>query len=282
MCRLYGFRANEPTKVECSLVHAQNALLLQSRSDMAGRSHADGWGIASYHEGLVVVEHRESAAFEDLHFGSTAERIYATTVVAHVRRATVGGASKANTHPFRYGRWTFAHNGTIAAFDIVGEELARATAADLQRHRAGSTDSEQAFYWLLSLMEEDGIDLEHASPEVDRLAEIVGKAVSWLDLKTDEASGKPQASKLNFVITNGEVLVATRLRNSLNLLERDGIRDCEICGIPHVEHEPGHRYRAVAVASEPITHEEWYDVPDGHLVAIDAELRVEILSLSSF
>ena len=27
MCRLYGFRANEETKVECTLVHAQNALL---------------------------------------------------------------------------------------------------------------------------------------------------------------------------------------------------------------------------------------------------------------
>ena len=25
MCRLYGFRANEPTKVECTLVYAQNA-----------------------------------------------------------------------------------------------------------------------------------------------------------------------------------------------------------------------------------------------------------------
>ena len=36
MCRLYGFRANEPTKVECTLVHAQNALIVQSREDLAG------------------------------------------------------------------------------------------------------------------------------------------------------------------------------------------------------------------------------------------------------
>lgn len=34
MCRLYGFLANERTKVECSLVHAQNALLHQSRADI--------------------------------------------------------------------------------------------------------------------------------------------------------------------------------------------------------------------------------------------------------
>lgn len=34
MCRLYGFRANEATKVECALVLAQNSLLAQSRADM--------------------------------------------------------------------------------------------------------------------------------------------------------------------------------------------------------------------------------------------------------
>ena len=52
MCRLYGFLANEPAKVDCSLVYAQNALMQQSRVDESGLDHTDGWGIVTYHEGV--------------------------------------------------------------------------------------------------------------------------------------------------------------------------------------------------------------------------------------
>lgn len=36
MCRLYVFRSTEKTKLECTLVPAQNALITQSRCDSAG------------------------------------------------------------------------------------------------------------------------------------------------------------------------------------------------------------------------------------------------------
>ena len=45
MCRLYAMRANEPTRVECSLVHAQNALMQQSQLDAEGLVHGHGWGV---------------------------------------------------------------------------------------------------------------------------------------------------------------------------------------------------------------------------------------------
>ncbi len=100
MCRLYSFRANKETKVECSLVHAQNATLLQSRSDSLGRAHPHGWGLAFSHNSHPTVVRRAAAAFEDIHFNETVERIYTNTVVAHVRFATVGQPSLANCHPF--------------------------------------------------------------------------------------------------------------------------------------------------------------------------------------
>ena len=68
MCRLYGFRANEPTKVECTLVHAQNALLLQSQSDQRGKSHPDGWGISAYQGERPWCERHALAAYEDAPF----------------------------------------------------------------------------------------------------------------------------------------------------------------------------------------------------------------------
>ena len=43
---------------------------------------------------------------------------------------------------------------------------------------------------------------------------------------------------------------------------RHGIRDCEICGFPHIHHDPKVDYRAVVIASEPITHETWSEIPE--------------------
>ena len=74
MCRLYGFRANEPTKVECTLVHAQNALMVQSREDLAGKSHANGWGLATYEDHLPHLERQAWAAYHGEHFRRAAAR----------------------------------------------------------------------------------------------------------------------------------------------------------------------------------------------------------------
>ncbi|MDH3248724.1 MAG: class II glutamine amidotransferase, partial [Acidimicrobiia bacterium] len=117
MCRLYGFRATQPTRVECTLVHAQNALMVQSRTDATGRSHAHGWGIAVYENHLPSVSREAWDAYQNEAFRDAAARVYSETVLAHVRRATVGAASIENTHPFVHEEWSFAHNGTIPNFD---------------------------------------------------------------------------------------------------------------------------------------------------------------------
>ena len=87
MCRLYGFQASEPTKVECTLVHAQNALLVQSEADLTGLSHSHGWGLATFENHAPHIERQAWAAYHGEHFRRAAARIYSKTVVAHVRRA---------------------------------------------------------------------------------------------------------------------------------------------------------------------------------------------------
>jgi len=94
--------ANEPTRVECSLVHAQNALMQQSQLDAEGRMNGHGWGVADYRDGVPLIEKQTWAAFHGEHFRKSAARVYAHTVVAHVRRATVGSTSIENTHPFNH------------------------------------------------------------------------------------------------------------------------------------------------------------------------------------
>lgn len=278
MCRLYGMIASDPTKVECTLIHAQNALMIQSRSDRSGRSHTDGWGISYYSNGLPHLERRATAAFSDLHFATTAEKVYAHTVVAHVRRATVGAVSLQNTHPFTYRQWSFAHNGTVSAFADLEARLLSEFVPRLRPLRVGETDSETAFLWLLSRLNRAGCDIDSVKMDCPRMVEEFNKSVSWLageclQIRPDKVP------RLNFLVTNGQMLLASRLNRSLFWVERDGIHDCEICGIPHIHARHDHPYRAVVVASEPITDETWREIPEAHVLLVTPGLRVRLAPL---
>ncbi len=275
MCRLYGFRASAPTKVECGLVLAQNSLLAQSRSDSRGTSHADGWGIATYPNGAPQVERRASAAFQGLHFGTVAERVYARTVVAHVRNATVGAQRRENAHPFRWRTWIFAHNGTVRMFDAVRPILERATNSAFGRLSEDSSDSEVIFHWLLSRMHEADIDLDSGGSSPDAVAGELATAVRDVE-RICQREGAEEPSRLNWILTDGSLLLASRWHSELHLLIRHGVHDCEICGIPHIDTSPGEDYRAVVVASEPISDEDWKPIPEASVLVVSPDLQAEI------
>ncbi|MFC6638198.1 class II glutamine amidotransferase [Sulfitobacter sp. JBTF-M27] len=270
MCRLYAMHANEPTKVECGLVKAQNALMAQSQGDMQGYAHGHGWGVADYSDGLPMVEKQTWAAFHGEHFTRTAARVYARTVVAHVRRATVGGTSIENTHPFHHGRWIFAHNGTVPNFDDVRFRLLEHMDPLHRSEIAGTTDSEHVFRYLLSLF------LRH--PERGLLETVrmgLAQVVAWAREVDPEAR-----VGLNIVLTDGENMVGSRLNRSLYYLPRDHIFHCPICDEPHVHHEPGRDYRSVEIASEPITHgEDWYEVPNNTVYRVAEDYRLDMQHL---
>jgi glutamine amidotransferase len=278
MCRHYLFRANAPTKVECSLIRAQNALLSQSRADRRGVAHPDGWGVAVYQGDCPTLERRAAAAYEDLHFNTTAERVYSETVLAHVRKATIGEPSLANTHPFAHGCWVFSHNGTVTGFRHVQKQLIHETAPELREFRQGTTDSEQVFYWLLTRMIEAGLSPEERCTDPARLAAVVSDSLVKLASLCAETS-PAEPPRLNILLTDGESAVATRWNNTLWYVCREGTHDCEICGIPHVHERPADEYLAVLIASEPVSDEDWRELPDRSLILVDARLRPEIRSL---
>ncbi len=265
MCRLYGFHANEPTKVECTLVHAQNALMVQSRQDLAGHDHTHGWGIATYEDGCPHVERQAWAAYHGEHFRRAAARIFARQVVAHVRHATVGAARIENTHPFADGPWAFVHNGTVPGFAQLRPRLLALLPPARRAAIRGDTDSEHIFQYLL--------DLRARAPEralSDVLREGLRQIVQWCR-EIEPAAG----IGLNVILTDGARMVGSRLGRTLYYVEREGVQDCEICGFPHVHHDPHRRYRAVVVASEPISQEDWREVPEQSIYRVSERFRLE-------
>jgi glutamine amidotransferase len=272
MCRLYAMHANEPTRVECGLVKSQNALMAQSESDMSGYAHGHGWGVADYPDGVPMLEKRVWAAFHGEHFARKAARVYARTVVAHVRRATVGGTSIENTHPFAHGRWIFAHNGTVPNFDRVRFRMLEHMDPLHRSEISGTTDSEHVFRYLLSLF------LRH--PDRGLMTNVrngLQQIVGW------SAEVDPNAKVgLNIVLTDGEHLIGSRLNRSLWYLRRDHVFFCPICGKTHVHHKPKVDYMAVEIASEPVTDgEDWYEVPNGTIFRIAEDYRLDMEPLAS-
>ena len=260
MCRLYAMHANEPTRVECSLIKAQNALMEQSKEDSEGFMHGHGWGVADYSDGVPIVEKRTWAAFHGEHFSKKASCVYAKTVVAHVRRATVGAPSIENTHPFENGKWIFAHNGTVPNFARVRDKMIRYIDPLHRNEINGETDSEHIFRYLLTLWSRDaGQDL----------LKIVRAGLQQIVRWSWEIDPEKKVG-LNIILTDGDQLVGSRMNRTLWYLERDHTFRCPICGKPHVHHQPKRQYRAFEVASEPITSEqEWKMVPENTVFAID-------------
>ncbi len=113
---------------------------LAARGGAASSSH-DGWGVAFY-QGTDVALFREPAAAAESALVRFLEREGPATdlAISHIRHATQGGVSLANTQPFvrELGGRThvFAHNGDLPS-------IYRSEALALGSYRpVGQTDSE--------------------------------------------------------------------------------------------------------------------------------------------
>ncbi len=266
MCRLYAFRSNAQSRVECDLVHAQNALMAQSRRDLSGREHVNGWGVATYDGAHIHVERQAWAAYHGEHFRRSVTGQYARLFLAHVRRATVGAPSLDNTHPFVWGRWSFIHNGTVHEFARVRDRMREVMLPHHREAIRGTTDSEHLFHMMMSYLERGSGD------------PMAALRATFEDLLAWCCGGDPDTPNgLNVVLTDGNHLVGTRWGRTLYQLERDALHVCDICAQTHARLEPDVGYRAVVIASEPLTGEPWREMPDRTLwqVTPDVELRCE-------
>jgi glutamine amidotransferase len=248
-----------PTRVEWHLVRAPNSLLAQSRRDLSGFEHADGWGIAAYERGEVRVQRRASAAHDGHHFCAAAARVEAATVIAHVRRATVGHIGLANTHPFVHGAFSLVHNGTVPYFAEIRPRLLEAMTAEHRAAIQGDTDSEHLLHLILATQARAGTSL-FASLE----------AALRLVIASCREIGQEPHLGLNVLLSDGVRMVGSRWRRTLHYLEQHG-------GGPGQEALAARAdYRALSIASEPLDGTDWPEVPERSVFEVTPDLRLRI------
>jgi predicted glutamine amidotransferase len=264
MCRLYGHIAARPLPLSGMLLTETHALVTQSCGDWRGERHRDGWGIGYFENASPQVIRRPTAAPEDKEFTAAARRIASPVAVAHVRQASVGDLCAANAHPFTYGSWIFVHNGTVTGFDQLRQQLVDETDSDLRSQVIGTTDSEQVFFWLLSRLRRAGETAEGPCQDPSLVSREMALAIRILDERS-AATQPAEPTRLNFVLTDGAVLFASRWKHSLFWTNRAG---------PLATDAGAAAVRGVAVASESIGDAAWADVPDGQILAVDRDLVV--------
>jgi predicted glutamine amidotransferase len=260
MCRLLGVVSSEATSFGVMLQDAPRSLATLSRE------HRDGWGLAIFASGAAETEMDRgwrlrkavACAAEDRDFGLFAAAP-GELLISHIRRRTVGALSLDNTHPFRSGRWVFAHNGTIHERDSL---CARTSARRLGEVR-GQTDSELFFAYLLSELDSAGIADAPASSRTDSVLREV----------TRRLCANPAFGAANFLLSDGTVMYAHRFGRTLFLLDRgpeDPVRESRRSreGMVIITPWPARR-RAVLIASEAMTDEPWREIEERDLLRID-------------
>jgi predicted glutamine amidotransferase len=258
MCRLFAVRADRPVGPEPALVSAPHALVRQSCCDLRGECHPSGWGVGYFVDGSPVRVRSTRPAGEDPKFAEVARLTVSPVVIGHVRQASVGGVSEANTHPFVHGRWLFAHNGTVQGFAANPEPLVRLIAPPLRDGIKGETDSEHLFRAVLGRVER---------AREDELAAAVGAALREVARLYPGTADEP--TRLNVVLTDGNRFAASRWGHTL-------------CMIPLTATDVVSGqwpFRGLAVASEPVTPGGWTEVPDRSVVVVRGDMSASITNI---
>lgn len=275
MCRMFGFRSAVPSRAHRSLVEAENALSTQSTL------HPDGWGIGWFVDDDAYVVKASSAAHACERFQRASVRLTSHTFLVHVRKATVGLVDPANAHPFRFGRWLFAHNGTLFGFEQLRAWLEPKILPQLRPLVLGDTDSEHLFYYLLSELERAGIDRTGRRPS-DAL--LVGEVVRGALLAIDERARELDLERpiANILLTDGRLMVGHRAGMPLLLsTQKRFCADLHTCPAPskvcmQLRRTPNLPVNHFLLASERIGEDEniWEDLPDGATVVLDERFMV--------
>lgn len=229
--------------------------------------NGDGFGIGWYAPELSnepAVFRSITPAWNNRNLVSLGRVVESGCVVAHVRAATnASGVNESNCHPFRWGRYLFAHNGDLAGFRALRRELLASVGDAAFDNVYGSTDSEHLFALVID-------ELERASePEgAQRLAAALNRAL-WRALALAERHAPGEASWLNLVLADGDHFVACRHATSRehppeSLYLYHGRSPLPALGRTH---DDALTAPATFVSSERLSGDPaWQEVPPGHLV----------------
>lgn len=253
MCRLFGLNSGH-TRVRATfwLLDAPDSLEAQSHRNV------DGSGIGYFDaNGAPVIDKEPEPAFEDPAFLHAARDCESETFVAHVRLASTGGRTMANTHPFTMNGRIFAHNGGFGELGPLEQRL-----GDYLDLVQGDTDSERFFALITKETDVHGGDV----------AAGIAAAARWIGASLPVAA-------LNVILATPGELWALRYpgQHALHVLERPATTKLAARSSMSSYHcEDLSSTPSVLIASERLDGESgWRMLDPGELIHVKPDLSVE-------
>jgi predicted glutamine amidotransferase len=154
MCRWMAY-FGDPILAHDLLYRPRHSIIDQSlHAELGGfTTNGDGFGIGWYGDGggtAPAVFKSTHPAWNDENLREVATQIRTPLLFAHVRASSGTPVQRSNCHPFRYGRWLWMHNGSLAGFQEVKHDLVMQVDASLYPRIEGSTDTETLFFLALT------------------------------------------------------------------------------------------------------------------------------------
>ncbi len=243
MCELYAASSAVAKKISFSLHE------FRRHGGITG-DHVDGWGLAFYNLGEMIVHRETKPAALSLKMDYVLKNHQPSdTVISHIRKATQGNISLENTQPFSMEKGginhIFAHNGNL---ENVQENI-----PTNKYTPKGETDSEYAFCYL---MEKLDTLYEKGVPSFEQKVELIKDTFNYFS----------SLGPANFIYSDGEYVFAFgHIRKQsdgsegppgLYYLERDASTDTDKVKIPGMN-MVGFRQDQLLLASVPLTDEHW-------------------------
>ncbi|KAI5478960.1 glutamine amidotransferase [Pseudohyphozyma bogoriensis] len=294
MCRLLVVKSEEPIQLALLLTAPAHSIINQASDSRlrldSGAVNADGFGVGWYPSQLLDPDPTPGVfksctpAWSDENLRRLAEKVRSELIFAHVRASTTGALTQPNCHPWRYGSLLWMHNGCISSWTKIIRKVQADLSDEFYHLPKGNTDSEWAF----------SVFLERLSKLTDPRATVIPhqllrqamlETISLLNsyvASLPPSSTPPEPSLLNFCVTDGISVVATRYISSrteeaASLFFSTGSRfeldekSVEDNGRKNYRmSKADRREKVVLIASEPLTFErsDWLEVPSQTCVVI--------------
>ncbi|EXJ96383.1 hypothetical protein A1O1_01509 [Capronia coronata CBS 617.96] len=239
----------------------------------------------------VVYKHSQPPN-NDANFHSICANTATTAIFAHIRAATGTSVATINNHPFVFGRHTIMHNGLIAHFADVRRPMLDLIEKSAYENIQGTTDSEHLAALYMTYLTKsvgggsDSWERQYSPEEMCHALVAAFRAVIDLQQKV-LGPENVQACSLNVCCTDGDQMVAVRLRNHA-IEQPPSLYWSATAGVtlnqkypdlpsgaanPNATKDASEHGKHVIIASEPTTYkvQEWSLIEKNHAVLVDSK-----------
>jgi len=300
MCRMFCFMGTNPLQLAELVTRPKRSILTQSYDARERQPHTvehltksslngDGFGVGWYSAASTPDRVDEKPcvytsvlpAWNNNNLARLAEKVESPLVFAHVRAAYPGmPVSDQNCHPFVFGNYMFMHNGNVGDFYKVRRRLLAGLSLEAYNScQSFHSDSAVCFAVFLNQLSDMHADLNsiELSQKMNETLRIISEA--------SEAEGCEERSLMNFVVSDGKTVIATKFASSGNCASLYMAAGSTFVsprtdenGTDNPESDTellrcGKRTKIAIIASEPITASDsmWTKVPENHMVVLMRE-----------